>query len=81
MYVKLWLALRAVVLHAFSSHTDVLEAGTCVQRTLDNVMKGKIDAEAAAAAGALVDLPALAGLRLRAGERLQVRRTTNQNLL
>lgn len=30
-YVKLWMTLRSVVRTAFSSHTDVLEAGTYIQ--------------------------------------------------
>ena len=72
LYVKLWLGLRATVLAAFKSHVDVLEAGTYVQRTMDAFMKGKLDAEAAAAVGAVADLPGLGAVRLRAGERLQV---------
>jgi len=40
LYVKLLLAMRLVVKIAFAKHSDVLEAGTEVQRKLDAIMKG-----------------------------------------
>lgn len=40
LYVKLLLAMRLVVKIAFARHSDVLEAGTEVQRKLDAIMKG-----------------------------------------
>ena len=68
LYVKLWLGLRATVQSAFQTHVDVLEAGTYVQRTMDALMKGKLEnVEGIAAIAAQVDLPGLSGLRLRAG--------------
>lgn len=43
LYIKLLLALRLVVKIAFTRHSDVLEAGTEVQRKLDIIMKGTAD--------------------------------------
>ena len=69
LYVKLWLGLRATVQTAFQTHVDVLEAGTYVQRTMDALMKGKLEnVEGIAAIAAQVDMPGLSGLRLRAGK-------------
>ena len=41
LYVKLWLSLRATVRVAFQTYTDVLEAGTFIQNTMDRHMKGR----------------------------------------
>jgi hypothetical protein len=40
LYIKLWLCLRATVRVAFVNFTDVLEAGTYIQNTMDTLMKG-----------------------------------------
>lgn len=45
LYFKLLLSLRLAVKLAFAGHSDVLEAGTEVQRKLDLIMKGQADVE------------------------------------
>ena len=42
LYIKLWLSLRSTVRIALQSYTDVLEAGTYIQNTMDVLMKGKM---------------------------------------
>lgn len=76
LYVKLWLALRAVVRVAFQLHTDVLEAGTYIQNTMDLLMKGKVPK---GEEGETLDLglgisgdPHLTKIMLNLNERLQV---------
>lgn len=53
LYVKLWLSIRWAVRVAFSSFSDVLEAGTFLQQTMDALFK--------AGGGGRVTLPGGAG--------------------
>lgn len=40
LYTKLFVGLRTSVKIGFSLHTDVLEAGTFIQKSMDSIMKG-----------------------------------------
>jgi hypothetical protein len=80
LYVKLWLSLRATVRVAFQNYTDVLEAGTFIQNTMDRHMKGRSTSSNRTSEGtsAGMDLgldsadPYLKDLAMSETERLQV---------
>ena len=75
LYVKLWLSLRACVKTAFQLYTDVLEAGTFIQNTMDLLMKGKDDILLAGIMDlglGIFDDPHLRNIKLIGDERLQV---------
>jgi hypothetical protein len=80
LYVKLWLSLRATVRVAFQTFTDVLEAGTFIQNTIDSHMKGRSTLSnrnsEGISAGVILGLdsadPYLRDLSMTETERLQV---------
>ena len=75
LYVKLWLSLRACVRTAFQSYTDVLEAGTFIQNTMDLIMRGKDDILLVGILDlglGIYDDPHLRNIKLVGSERLQV---------
>lgn len=75
LYIKLWLSFRAAVRIAFQSFTDVLEAGTYIQNTMDLLMKGKEDIvllETLDLGLGIPNDPSLRNIKLCGNERLQV---------
>jgi hypothetical protein len=82
LYVKLWLCLRASARVAYEKYTDVLEAGTFIQNTMDTIMKGKSSRESEQNDSLKIldlglggsDQLLLSGFILKQNERLQVRK-------
>lgn len=77
LYAKLWLSFRWAVKVAFASFTDVLEAGTFLQQTMDLLLKSGGGGRVAFPTGPEGELQYPAGLDLEAvglvgQERLQV---------